>query len=153
MDFLTTNVRALARRSEPERDYWVEILGDGWSRILHEVVPDSGSEGGSSYATADDHASEGANKSKAAGASNAGKATATSNAGEEARASHVREAAETSNSQDDADQWSIVARDDVPLIPNRNEGQTYVPDKATEFTKADASLPLAPQSATSYASP
>ena len=152
MDFLTSNVRALARRSEPERDYWVEVLGDGWSRILHEVVPDSGSEGGSSYATADDHASEGPDKSKAGGASDAGKGTATSNAGEENRASHVREAAETSNSQDDADQWSIVARDDVPLIPNRNEGQTYAPNNLTDFAKANASLP-APQSATSYASP
>ena len=152
MDFLTTNVRALARRSEPERDYWVEVLGDGWSRILHEVVPDSGSEGGSSYATADDHASEGADKSKAGGASDAGKATAASDAGEEARASHVREAAETSNSQDDADQWSIVAHDDVPLIPNRNEGQTYVPRNLTELAKVNAFLP-APQSATFYASP
>ena len=151
MDFLTTNVRALARRSEPEQDYWVEILGDGWSRILHEVVPDSGSEGGSSYATADDHASDGADKSKAGGGSDASKATATSNAGEENRASHVREGA-TCNTQDDADQWSIVARDDVPLIPNRNEGQTYAPNNLTKLAKANASLP-APQSATSYASP
>ena len=151
MDFLTSNVRALARRSEPERDYWVEVLGDGWSRILHEVVPDSGSEGGSSYATADDHASESANKSKAGGGSDAGKATATSDAGEEARTSHAREGA-TCSTQDDADQWSIVARDDVPLIPNRNEGQTYVPNNLTELAKANALLP-APQSATSYASP